>query len=162
MDGADDDDVPILTQVMSPSGVPVPEDESRFLDGYGEDSHHSLFNEDSEEEDLGFELEGAPRPMQGSRRIAPGEWPEDSFDAPSGAAASRGAAAPSGAAGRATSPSPLRVQIGTPRPDDERSLLEQLVAILQRQSPPRCGWPRCLSAATTCFPASRTGSSGTT
>ena len=77
--------------------------------------------------------------MHGSRRIAPGEWPEDSFDAqaPSGAAASQGAAASSGAAGRATSPSPLRVQIGTPRPDDERSLLEQLVAILQRQSPQR-------------------------
>ena len=46
MDDPGDEDVPNLTQVMSPSGVPVPEDESRFLDGYGEDSHHSLFNED--------------------------------------------------------------------------------------------------------------------
>ena len=138
MDGDDDDVVLILTQVMSPSGVPVPDDESRFLDGFGEDSHQSLFDEDSEE-DLGFEQEVAQRPLQGSRRIAPGEWPEDSFDAqaPSGAAASQGAAASSGAAGRATSPSPLRVQVGTPRPDDERSLLEQLVAILQRQSPQR-------------------------
>ncbi len=127
MDGDDDDDVvPILTQVMSPSGVPVPEDESCFVDGYGEDSHHSLFNEDSEEEeeDLGFELGEAQRPLQGSRRIAPGEWPEESFDAPSGAAASRVAAVSSGAAGRANSPSPLRVRIGTQRPDDERSLLQ--------------------------------------
>ena len=50
MDDDVQDDVPILTQVMSPSGAPVPEDESRFLDGFGEDAHQSLFDEDSEED----------------------------------------------------------------------------------------------------------------
>ena len=115
--GDDDEQRRNLAQVMSPSAVPVPNDESRFLDDYVDESHHSLFNEDSEE-DLGFEPEGATRPTPGSRRVAPGDWDAEgfSFDAPSGAAAS------SGAAGQVTSPSPFRVQIGTPSPDDERSL----------------------------------------
>ena len=71
-EGDDDEQRRNLAQVMSPSAVPVPNDESRFLDDYVDESHHSLFNEDSEE-DLGFEPDSATRPTPGSRRVAPGD-----------------------------------------------------------------------------------------
>ena len=83
---------------------------------------------------LNLERRSDPCKARGALRPANGRMTASTRRRP---AASQGAAVSSGAAGRATSPSPLRVQIGTPRPDDERSLLEQLVAILQRQSPQR-------------------------